>query len=103
MRSSMLGSNLYIPTFSTRNGDAAVFATGRSNNDITQGCQMVYFQNKIFNLGQLWRALKWNILDYFMTICNISRCYGIPSYFMVIWNIFIKTLGIFYGYLVKSW
>jgi hypothetical protein len=33
-----------------------------------QGCQMVYFETKNPNLVKIWRALKWTILLYFMTI-----------------------------------
>jgi hypothetical protein len=36
-----------------------------------QGCQMVCFQTKNPNLGQVRRALEWKMLLYFMSIWNI--------------------------------
>jgi hypothetical protein len=33
-----------------------------------QGCQMVCFQTKNYNLGKFWRALQWKMLVYFMII-----------------------------------
>jgi hypothetical protein len=36
-----------------------------------QGCQMVYFQTKKPNLSKFWRALKREIMVYFMAIWNI--------------------------------
>jgi hypothetical protein len=35
---------------------------------LVQGCQMVYFQIKITNLGIFWKGLGWKILVYFMAI-----------------------------------
>jgi hypothetical protein len=36
-----------------------------------QGCQMVYCQTKIPDLGTFWRALEWKMLLYFMIMWNI--------------------------------
>jgi hypothetical protein len=38
-----------------------------------KGCQMVCSQTKNPNFGKIWRALKWKMLVYFMTIWNILR------------------------------
>jgi hypothetical protein len=35
---------------------------------LAQGCQMVSFQTKNPNFGQIWRALGWKRLLYFMPI-----------------------------------
>jgi hypothetical protein len=51
-----------------------------------QGCQMVYFQANISNLGKFWKALEWKMVVYVMPIWNISR-----------------PFGIFYGALVVLW
>jgi hypothetical protein len=40
-----------------------------------QGCQMVCFQTKNPNFGKIWRALKWKMLLYFMTIWNIFMAF----------------------------
>jgi hypothetical protein len=57
-----------------------------------QGCQMVYFQTKNPNVGKIWRALEWKMLQYFMTIWNILHpfgiMYGLWEWFVVIWYIF---------------
>jgi hypothetical protein len=49
-----------------------------------QGCQMVYFKTKNYNLGKFWRTLEWKMLKYVMAI----------------WNILL-TLGICYDHLVQ--
>jgi hypothetical protein len=47
-----------------------------------QGCQMVYFQIKNHNLGNLWRSLDWKMLMYLMAfgkftdICDILGPFG---------------------------
>jgi hypothetical protein len=55
------------------------------------GCQMVCFQTKNPNFGQIWMALEWKMLLYFMTIWNILRpfgiIYGILVQFVVVWYI----------------
>jgi hypothetical protein len=55
-----------------------------------QGCQRVYFQTKNPNLGKIWRAFKWKVLSYFITIWNILLPLGIPNLwpFLVILYIF---------------
>jgi hypothetical protein len=35
------------------------------------------FQTKNPNLGKIWRVLEWKMLQYFMTIGNIFRSFGI--------------------------
>jgi hypothetical protein len=42
-----------------------------------QGCQMVSFQPKTYNLGKFWRALDWKMLIYFMVIWKILQTFGI--------------------------
>jgi hypothetical protein len=53
---------------------------------MVKGCQMVWFQTKNPHLGKFWRALEWKMMVYFM----------------VIWNI-LRSVGIFYGHLIKLW
>jgi hypothetical protein len=53
-----------------------------------QGCQMVYFQTKIPDLGKILRALEWKMLSYFMTIWNILLPFGIINGRLAIWCIF---------------
>jgi hypothetical protein len=57
-----------------------------------QGCQMVYFQTKNFNLGNFWRVLQWKILIYFLCHAVYLRpfdiFYGHLVNFVVIWYIF---------------
>jgi hypothetical protein len=68
-----------------------------------QGCQMVCFQTKYFNLGKFWRVLQWKMFIYFTAIGNILRplgiFYGHLVYFAVIWYIFPR-FGIFFPVLV---
>jgi hypothetical protein len=47
------------------------YLTGVIHTTMSQGCQMVYFQTKNHNWGNIWRALEWKMLLYFMTIWNI--------------------------------
>jgi hypothetical protein len=59
----------------------------------TQGCQMVYFQNKNTILGSFWRALEWKMLAYFVPIWNIYYGYLVYYWwsfgnFVAIWYIF---------------
>jgi hypothetical protein len=60
---------------------------------------MVYFQNKIPNLGKFWKALVWKTLLYFMAVWNISRTfvtfYDHLEHFVFIWYIF-SGFGIIY-------
>jgi hypothetical protein len=51
-----------------------------------QGCQMVRFQPKNYDLGKFLGALEWKTLVFFMAI----------------WNILL-SFGIFYGHLVMLW
>jgi hypothetical protein len=59
-----------------------------------QGCQMVYFQTKISNLGKFWKVLQRKMLLHFMAIWSILRPYGIFCchlvYLKVIWYIFSR-------------
>jgi hypothetical protein len=55
-----------------------------------EGCQMVYFHTKSFNLGIFRRALEWNILVYFISIWNILR-----PFWYILW-----PFGIYFGHLV---
>jgi hypothetical protein len=60
-----------------------------------QGCQMVCFQSKNTNFGKIRRALKWKRSLYFMTIWNILRPIGIPSWrsfgtFFTFWYVWTK-------------
>jgi hypothetical protein len=50
-----------------------------------QRCQMAYFQTKNPDLGKFWRALKWKVQVYFMSIWFILWLFGT---FKVIWHIF---------------
>jgi hypothetical protein len=64
-----------------------------------QGCQMVYFQATIPNLGKFLRALDWKMLIYLMAIWeyftdisgyvydHLEYFTDILGYFMTIWNI----------------
>jgi hypothetical protein len=54
-----------------------------------QGCQKVYFQIKNPNLGKFWRALKWKMFVYFMTIWNGIVC-GHLVYFFPFWYVWTK-------------
>jgi hypothetical protein len=47
---------------------------------------MDYFQTQNPNLGKFWSVLDWNMLIYFMSICNI-----------------LQTFGIFYDHLVHTY
>jgi hypothetical protein len=48
-----------------------------------QGCQMINFQTKNHNSGNLWRALDCKMLVYFMVIWNILRQFDIVK---IIWE-----------------
>jgi hypothetical protein len=61
---------------------------------------MVCFQTKNPNLGEIWMALEWKMLVYFLYILLI---YGHLEYFMVIWYIlwpFVNAVVIWYISLV---
>jgi hypothetical protein len=49
---------------------------------------MVYFQTKNPNLGKCWRALKWKMVVYFLTIWNIIHPFGI-IYGRLVWLVVI--------------
>jgi hypothetical protein len=53
-----------------------------------QGCQMVYFQTKVPNLGYIWSAFDWKMSVYFMAIWNRYVYNRHSGYCMVIWYIF---------------
>jgi hypothetical protein len=55
----LLGSNLFL------------FVIGNVEDPLKQGCQMVCFQTKNPNFGEIWRALEWKMSLYFMTFLNI--------------------------------
>jgi coproporphyrinogen III oxidase len=66
---------------------------------VTQGCQMVYFQNKNPSLGKYWRAVDRKMLKNFMAIVNILRTLAIFYdhfvHFVLIWYI-VSGHGIMY-------
>jgi hypothetical protein len=68
-----------------------------------QGCQMVYFETKIPNLGKFGKFLQYKMLLHFMAIRYILRPFGIfyghLVYFIAIWYILL-TFGIFCCHLV---
>jgi hypothetical protein len=43
---------------------SCIFRSLRIGSSYQQGCQMVHFQTKIFNLGKFWRVLQWKMLAY---------------------------------------
>jgi hypothetical protein len=49
---------------------------------------MVYLKTKNSNLGKFWRALKWNILVYFMAIWN--------TYIKVVWYVYFISVVIWF-------
>jgi hypothetical protein len=55
---------------------ATAFCNQETAQRWEQGCQMVYFQAKHPISGKIWRALKWKMLLYFITIRNILRPFG---------------------------
>jgi hypothetical protein len=68
-----------------------------------QGCQMLYFQARIPNLGAFCRMFQWKMLVYFMSIWYILQPFGIfysrLVYFTAVWYIF-WLFGIFFPVLV---
>jgi hypothetical protein len=47
---------------------------------------MVYFQTKKPNWGKFWRALEWQMLVYFIVICNVLGPFGIfNGHFVMLW------------------
>jgi hypothetical protein len=54
-----------------------------------QGCQMAYFQTKNPDLGKIWRALEWKMLECFMVIWYILWPFG---NLVVIWYIFPRLV-----------
>jgi hypothetical protein len=64
--------------------------------DMTQGCQMVYFETQNPSLGKLWRILLWYILwpfgqfschfEYFMDLWYIMWSFGIFSPFWCMYH-----------------
>jgi hypothetical protein len=38
---------------------------------VKQDCQMFFFINQFADSGKFWRALKWKMIVYFMTVWNI--------------------------------
>jgi hypothetical protein len=59
---------------------------------MNQCCQMVYFQTKNPNFGQILKGLEMGDVEIFMTILSILRpnkiFYGHLVHFVVIWYIF---------------
>jgi hypothetical protein len=70
--------------------DLRMFAASVDN----QGCQMVCFQTKNHNFGQIWWALEWKMLRYFMTTWNILRPFG------VIYGLFVQFVVLCYIFLL---
>jgi hypothetical protein len=63
------------------------------------GCQIVYFQTKIPNLGKFCKVLKWKMLVWFVAIWYILWPFGV---FYGIWYI-LWPFGVFYGIWYILW
>jgi hypothetical protein len=59
-----------------------------------QGCQMVYFRTKKFNLGKFLQGFLWKMMAYFMAIWSILQPFGMFHgnlvHFLVICYIFSR-------------